>query len=672
LHAINAVLFYLLLAALLAQRPTFSDRKNLPGFALGCMAGALFFAIHPLRVESVAWVTERRDVLSGMFYLLALLSYTRPTDRHSAARAKRFALVFTFFGLSLLSKAWAITFPLVLICLDVFVLESDTFRTRPRDAWKSAILGKLPFVALAAVFAVLALLAQKRWAMALAPDHSLIDRLMQAAYGVCFYPVKTLLPVRLSPLYLLPPDFNPFSVTNVACAGAALGLTAGLMAFRRRWPWALCAWLVYLVIISPVLGIAQSGRQLVADRYTYLAGLPFAALIAAGCAVAWTTPAETRKAARLLACTVAVLLTCLGALTFRQTRIWENGSALWQHAIHCDPRNAIAYYNRGLYRQRKGDTPGALTDLSCAISLHPAHAASYNNRGNLFLKARKIDAALADYDNAIRLHTGFAAAYANRAAARREAGQLRAALQDGNTALQLDPGSAQAYATRAAVLKDLGQLDQALRDYDQALGLDADLASAYNGRGVLRHAVGQLEDAMADLSTALRLDPDYAEAYYNRGNLQRDVGDVTEAIEDYTTALRLDPKLAQAHNNRGCLLEVLGKVPQALNDYTIAIQLDPELEDAYNNRANILKQQGKANEALDDYTQAIRLNPRYPEAYCNRGVLRRSLGQLDDAVQDITHCLQVAPPDWPHRERVRKLLVAIRADIATRTTDTPQ
>jgi len=294
LHTLTAVAVYAGLLALLARTPTRSTH-------LAAALGALFFAVHPLRVESVAWITERRDVVSGLFFVLTLLAYLRMQHTAGAARRRWLLASLGAFTLSLLSKAWGITLPAVLLALDLSPLgrlpgASGRARTR-------VLVEKLPWAMLAAAGAVVAFAAQHRIeAMRTLSDHGPLERTLQAAYGICFYLWKTLAPVNLSPLYILPDDLSltmpRFAVPLLLVVVATV---AALLAWRRH-PWVLAAWIAYVAILSPVLGIAQTGPQLAADRYTYLASLPLAALFAAAVARA------PRRAPAVLAVAAAVVL----------------------------------------------------------------------------------------------------------------------------------------------------------------------------------------------------------------------------------------------------------------------------------------------------------------------------------------------------------------------------
>jgi len=657
LHALNAVLVYFLLRALLSTRPGLAQHAGRAGFAVCCAAGALFFAVHPLRVESVAWATERRDVLSGLFFFLTLLAYLRMAGGGASARRKWYALSLVFFTLSLLSKAWAITLPAVLLALDVYPLRRTGGGEGAPASWRALLIEKVPFALLSLVFAVLALLAQKEFGMPMVKDHGVLDRLMQAAFGLCFYPLKTVAPVRLSALYLLKPWFDPWTAKHIACAVVVVAVTVWLMMMRRRWPWALCAWVCYGVVVSPVLGLAQSGEQIAADRYSYFACLPFAVLASAGLAQLWLAERGGKSRRALLVSSSAAVVLILAALTLRQIGVWHDEYTLWNHAVECDPENYVALYSRGCaFDKDRGEYEAALADYDAALALNADYAAPYVNRGAIREKRDDLAGALADYNRALELDPAFTKAYNNRGTVRRSLGDLKGALADYDAALRLDPKYAKAYNNRGSARRGLRDLKGALADYDAALRLNPDYAKAYVNRGIAREDRRDFAGAMSDYDAALRLDPKSAAAYCNRGRARKKQGDLAGALADYTTAIELDPGYADAYYNRAIARQAGGDAAGALSDYDAVIRLDPKHKNAYSNRGSLRSAGGDAAGALADYDTAIRLDPKFAAAYCNRGCLKRDRGDLAGAVRDFRTALALAPAKWSYRGHVKKLL----------------
>ena len=356
LHAANAGVFYLVARRLLATGfaggipdadvAARTNRLREPTLCAGAAFAALAFGLHPLRVESVAWATERRDVLCGLFYLLATLAYLRGVDQGGPIRTRSFILSIGTFLLSLLAKAAAVPLPVVLLLLDVYPLR------RVRSVgWRRLVIEKVPYLLLAGAAGVAALIAQSE-AQALADprDHGIATRLAVMSYGLVFYPWKFFWSANLSPFYALPATVDPLSARFLVPTIIVILVTALLVAMRRRAPAALAAWVYSALLVLPVSGAAQAGVHLVADRYSYLSGLGFALLAGAG--LVWCLR-ESRRLQPLLvgACIMvaALVLAGLGAAAWRQSEIWHDTGSLWRHALSVDPDNARARFYLGYW-----------------------------------------------------------------------------------------------------------------------------------------------------------------------------------------------------------------------------------------------------------------------------------------------------------------------------------
>jgi tetratricopeptide (TPR) repeat protein len=370
LHGIAVLLAFALARALLrAARPP-ADDAGCAALDAAAAVAALLFAIHPLRVESVAWVTERRDVLAGVFYLAAVLVHVRGALRGGRGRPW---LVAVLMLLSLLAKAWAVTLPAVLLVLEAWPLgrvrgaAGDAQAAgRRRRALRAVLLLWIPASAalLLAAWAQQSSGAARAWG-----THTPWHRLLQAGYGLCFYPVGTLLPLRLAPLYPLGPELDPSEPRFGLALAAALAVTGALLLLRRRQPAWAAAWFAYVVIVAPVLGVFQSGPQLVADRYSYLACLPFALLAGAGLrTVIERDVADHPRRSALLPWGAALLaLAVLGPLTHAQAARWSSELSLWSHAVRIVPDSYFARYNLAQSLVRAGRAADALPHYDIAL-----------------------------------------------------------------------------------------------------------------------------------------------------------------------------------------------------------------------------------------------------------------------------------------------------------------
>lgn len=472
MHVLNTVLFYYLIIALLQRFANVSD-DDVFGVRASAVVGALFFGVHPLRVETVAWISTRGDLPCTFFYLLTILAYMRMVDNEAPdQRRKWYWLALLFFMLSLLSRAWGVTLPLILLVMDGYPFRRFGFKGRSLVSIKRILIEKIPFGMLAIWAGIQALLA-KQVAMISLAEHHTIDRLAQAAYGLCFYLGKTIMPIQLSPLYLLNKSFDSMALKYLMCTLLIGGITAGLFLMRHRWPWAITAWICYALIVGPLLGIVQSGMQIAADRYTYIACLPFGILVGTGLLKLWLA-----KQRRVLPSVVwfsilpAILvgLAALATLSFRQSRIWQDNITLWSYVIQVDSTNYIAYYNRGVvYDEKEGNLTKALKDYSTAIDLDPEFKGAYYLRGLIYEEQREVERAIEDYTNVIRLDPEYDKAYNNRGGLFKEQGRIADALADFNTAIGLNPSSPEAYANRGMIYLAQHNLQKAFRDLNQAL-----------------------------------------------------------------------------------------------------------------------------------------------------------------------------------------------------------
>jgi len=529
LHVLNAGLVWLLLDRLLRRAmPAADDVRR----RWSAAAGGLFFSIHPLRVESVAWVTERRDLVSGVFFLLTLLAYLRMSESAPGSRGRRawLAASAAAFAASLLGKAMGMTLPLVLFLLDAWPL-----RRFGREKTASLVAEKIPFILLMGAAIVLTSLGQRQVQALSGLDHyPLTQMLTQPGSRVSFYVLKTLLPVGLSPLYFYRAELG---------LPQALGWVAVLLLTiltLRRWrqaPAPAVAWLSYGFLIAPVSGIVQAGPHDTADRYSYLACLPFAALIAG----ALCRPAGARGR-NVLHVVAGLLLAVLGVLTLRQCGFWKDSLTLWSRALEVGPPNHLALLNRGTARLEVGDAAGAVEDYSRSLEINPAYVKSWNSRGLARERLGDLGGARSDYDEALRLRPDYPLAWTNRGSLRRRAGDLPGALADAEEAVRRDPAGGNGYILRAGLRRSQGDLKGAGEDYDRAVAVAPLSVEALNNRGMLRLQTGRPAEAFADYDRALSLKPGNPPVLVGRGQARLLTGDAAGAAADFDLALRSAPR----------------------------------------------------------------------------------------------------------------------------------
>jgi tetratricopeptide (TPR) repeat protein len=446
LHVLNAVLFYVVSRRLL--RAAFAWRRSAPGLTWGAASAALLFAVHPLRVESVAWITERRDVVAGALTLLTILAYLEAEERGEPGRlhAGWYWTAVGLFGLALLSKSIVVGLPIALLALDRYPLRRACGCLR-------LVVEKIPFVLLSLAVAVLMILiGLRRELMTGFETLGLLQRLAISAYGLAFYVWKTVIPWPLSPFYELHLTASPLAATYLLAAAATLAIFAFALAARRRWPAVLTAWIVYAVLLLPVIGLLHNGYQIVADRYSYLACLGWALL--GGCGIAWCWDAKGRGAitprlAGLVFALAAVVIASLGGLTTLQIRVWRDSETLWRHAVAFDPESAFAHFNLGLTLRDAGRPDEARAEYERALALLPerlpnAKAVFHATLGMLLHERGDVAGAEQNYRSALRYSEDNVIARTNLGVIQAQRGELQAALDSFVRALRVRPGYADA------------------------------------------------------------------------------------------------------------------------------------------------------------------------------------------------------------------------------------
>jgi protein O-mannosyl-transferase len=393
LHCANAVALYFLALRLflLSQDGSLAAREH-SLLSLAAAFSALLFSVHPLRVESVAWVTERRDVLSGFFFLLTILYYLKAvtSGEADAGRRRWMAISLISYVLSLLSKASGITLPLVLAVLDVYPLRrlgpKGWFSPESRKVWQEKVL----FLLLASGAGIVALIAQYQAKAARSLEqYDIASRVMQSLYGAGFYLWKTVLPFNLSPLYEVPLIPDPWRWSFLLSGLVVIGITTVLFVHRKHWPAIFASWIVYVILLLPTSGIAQSGPQLVADRYSYFSCIVWAVVAGGGIFHVWQLSLSRAVSTHLFASVVvlaAVVLMGLGAMTWKQTQVWHDSERLWRHALSIDGQSSFAHNNLGNALADQGRLEEAIDQFQKALQLNPNDADAAYNLGNAWAR----------------------------------------------------------------------------------------------------------------------------------------------------------------------------------------------------------------------------------------------------------------------------------------------
>ncbi len=540
---------------------------------------AAFFALHPLHVESVAWIAERKDVLSAFFWMLTLCLYVYYTENPAI---KRYLLVLGSFILALMSKSMVVTLPVIMILLDYWPLKRFQSQNDRYIAWQ--LKEKWPFFMMSVIFAMITIFAQPN---ATAKAIPLILRLANAPVSFLTYLAKSFFPQHMAVFYPFPLQLPVWQV--IGSVVLILGITSIVIAWMKCWPYLFFGWFWYAITLAPVIGIVAIGYFKMADRYYYLPSVGIAVMLA------WGIPLlikkeETRK--NVFPSAAIAVLIILAIITWKQCSYWKTSLTLFNHTLQLNQDNYFAHDGLGIALLEKGEIEKAINHFGRAIQITPDYTPAYINRGNAYSELGRYQQAIADHNKAIRL------------------------ISD----------SEKAYNNRGIIYEKMGHYHKALEDYNTALNLNNGFPDAYNNRGNIYHKLGDYQQAIKNYTKAIDLKSNYPEAYINRGVVYEKLGHYDKALEDYNTALSLKKDFPDAYNNRGIIFGKLGKYRLAVNDFDSAIKLRGNYFEAYNNRGFSFYKMGQHQLAIDNFNKAIAHKPDYADAFSNRAVVYFTLG----------------------------------------------
>jgi len=537
---------------------------------------AAVFAVHPLRAESVAWVSERKDVLGTFFFMLTLGAYVYYVCKPNSLG--RYLVVAAAFVLALLSKPTVVTLPFVLLLLDYWPLQR-------KEPVRRLLMEKLPLLALAAGACALTVLAADKEVTSNNASISLPARLGNAVVSYAVYLRQMVWPEGLAPFYPRPEQGYP--VWTVALSLLLLVLiSGGVWALRRKRPWLLAGWLWYLVMLTPMIGIVQMGSFAHADRMTYLPQIGICV------ALTWLV-AEWRVNRTALGGLMTGVLAVLMICAWKQTAYWRDSETLWTHTLACTTRNLLGHLHLGSAFLEKKRPEDAITQFQSALQINPGYAEAHNNLGIAFSQTGRIDEAIAQYQKA----------------------------------LQIKPDDAEAHCSLGIVFSKKGKVDDAITQFQLALQMDPDYAPGQFDLGNALLQAGKVDEAITRFQNVLQIRPGYAPAYFNLGEAFLEAGKLDEAIAYYQKAfateadpnqsLQIPPDYAKAHYNFGNALLQKGKMDEAITQYQSALQINPGYADAHLNIGGILLQKGKADEAIAQFQQELQIAPNSPQALNN-------------------------------------------------------
>jgi protein O-mannosyl-transferase len=535
---------------------------------------AFVFALHPLHVESVAWIAERKDALCALFWMLTLLAYARYAERPSAVR---YVIVAALFCCGLLSKPMMITFPFLALLLDLWPLRR--FSSQPA---RRLILEKLPLIALSIAASVVAFFAQQRQGTVSAIDQIPIAlRIGNAFVSYVLYLRDFFWPANLAVFY----PYIDRPIWQMIAAALVFAVVTALAArsFRDR-PYAAVGWFWYLGTLIPAIGLVQVGAQSRADRYTYIP------LIGISIVVAWGAVELFKKRGwnhRLLAAAATGVCAAWAVIAWTDVQYWRNSSTLFTHALEATEGNYVAYNNLGAALRHDGNIRESIDDFEHVVAIRPEDAEAQDNLGEALTAGGRIDDAAPHLVEAVRLRPAFAKAHVDLGAAFLQSGHAAEAESQYRIAAQLQP-------TNAAAQYGLGGVLMAQRREQEAMV--------------------HLQQALPLLIAEVEANPEEADSHYNLGTLYGILGRPDEAIMEFSQAIRLRPADAQARFNLGTALAARNRLKESADQFAEAVRLVPDYTAAHFNLARVLAALGRHDDAVREYRETLRLNPENAEA----------------------------------------------------------
>ena len=521
LHSATALVWYLVVRNLLSlSSPSLGEGP----ITFGALAAALLFAIHPLRAESVAWITERRDVLSGVFFMLAVLGYLH-SQRNRRQHPLCLSLSIASYTLAALSKSIVVSLPVVLLLLDIYPLR----RLDPRPwRWRATaplLIEKIPYFAIALAAGLMAIWAQ-RYNHYLTPLDRLpvAERIVVALYSAWFYLAKTIIPAGLSPLYELPAKVDMLQPRFFGAALGSIALSAAALLLGRRHSAVVVTWAAYIVMLAPVSGLVHNGHQLTHDRYSYLPCLPWAVLFGFG--VAWVLAAGRQGVLRqpiprLAAGAAAAWLAALGVLTVNQVKIWRDDETLWRYAIDADPSCSVCHVNLGIALGNQSLPAAALAEFEQALALRPDRVRTRANLGVALMQLGRLDAALVEFQTVLARHPDDLKTRNNLAVCLLQLGRRDEALNELHTILDRDPRNLLARTNLGIALVEgrraeagVSILEDVIRDKSDQVQARAGLVRGYLALSRINHAWQAIEALRSvDSRAAMHLEGLFVESW---------------------------------------------------------------------------------------------------------------------------------------------------------------
>jgi len=673
LHIANSVLLFLVF-------------RRISGMIWPSLLLAALFALHPLHVESVAWASEKKDVLSTFFWMLTLWTYVRYAEKSTFLR---YLSVFFSLALGLLAKPMLVTLPFVLLLMDFWPLRRLSFEryadpstglgpthTMPnrRESIVHLLREKIPLIVLVIASSTATYIAQQTGGSVSSLDSLPIGiRFSNALVAYVWYIQKMFWPDQLAVFY--PHALNAIPLWKTVASGLLLcTISFTVIRLMRKQPYLAVGWFWFVGTLIPVIGIVQVGAQSMADRYSYVPHIGLFIMIAWGISYLLVKRPQVRLPLILVGASVIL---ALAVKTWSQVGLWRDSNTLFEHALKVTTDNWLAHQQLGFSLGSKERYAEALPHYSEALRLRPYLEQLHYGIGTALSGLGRTSEAIAHFNEAIRLNPEYAEVYYQYGLTLARQGQFADAIARYEEALRIKPDYAEAHNNLGVALGSVGRVKEARDHVARALQINPSFAQAQNNMGNILMQEGVTNEAIEHYSEALRLNPDNsdarknldialakqkertgtptqptqqvpsvsdnAELYFNEGVTFYSQGKMKEAISKFSEALRARPKYPEAHYNWGVVLHIQGNLNEAMVHYKKAIELNPDYAEAQYNLGVVFQNQGKIDDALAQYRLALRIKPDYPQVHNNIGVALYNQGKIAEAISHYKEALRLSP-----------------------------
>ncbi len=633
-HTVNTVLLFWVL-------------RRMTGALWRSALVAVLFALHPLHVESVAWVAERKDVLSGLFFMITLWAYTAYVQIKSVdvgRRRLRYMVALGSFALGLMSKPMLVTIPFLLLLLDYWPLGRMT-----RGTLSSLVKEKIPFLVISAVSSVVTFLVQREARIPMVVC-TMSERIGNALVAYARYLGKTLWPVNLANPY---PHPGQWPLLDVVLAGLLLAAVCSVVWWwGRRFPFVFTGWFWFLGMLIPVIGLVQVGSQAMADRYTYLPLIGLFLALVWGAARVLAELKLPRLAGGVI---VAVTLVVCGVRARDQVHYWRDSESLFGHAIAVTKSNWLAYYNLGWSADEAGRVDEALGYYRRAVEIKPTYPEAQNNIGFTLARRGQPAEAVPYFEAALRAKPGFADAGDNLGVALLQLGRKEEAIAQFEQVLQHNPNHLGALNNLGNALSAKGAWEQAVQYYETSVRLKPVQPTIQYNLGNALARLKKIDPAIDHYRRAVEQKPDYVEAHYALGMALWQNGDLEHAVAEVTEAVNCKPEDALLRLNLAKLLVAGQRFDEAISVYREAIRLGPENPDAHNALGAALAMRGDLNGAIEEFQAALRVRPDNASAHFNLGKALAAQHKLSEATNHLSEALRLRPDFTAARQELEAI-----------------